>query len=60
MRLNFEVNIVVLNGEFCKQVEKMFEEDFEECQPARLADYSDRPWWFRLGVKLARLAAPVL
>ena len=60
MRLNFEVNIVVLDREFCGFVEEMLEEDFEECNEARFEDYQNRPWWFRCGVKMARLAAPVL
>ena len=60
MRLNFEVSIVVLDEEFAKQVEAMFINDFEECRPASYRDYLERPWWFRLAVKLARLASPVL
>lgn len=60
MRLNFEVSVIVLDEIFAKQVESMLEMDFEECKPATHQDYLDRPWWFRLCVRLARLAAPVL
>ncbi len=60
MRLNFEVSIVVLDKVFADRVAEMFEEDFEECRLATHQDYLDRPWWFRLAVRLARLAAPIL
>ena len=60
MRLNFEVSAVVLCSEFAKQVETMLENDFARCREVRADDYSTRSWWFRLGVKLARLASPVL
>ncbi|MDF1752868.1 MAG: cardiolipin synthase [Verrucomicrobiales bacterium] len=60
MRLNFEVNIVVMNRKFCDDVEAMFLADFEQCKHAPLNEYRSQPWWFRIGVKLARLAAPVL
>ncbi|MDF1813364.1 MAG: cardiolipin synthase [Verrucomicrobiales bacterium] len=60
MRLNFEVNIVVMNAEFCNDVDQMFLEDFANCKEATMSEYRNLPWWFRLGVKLARLVAPVL
>jgi cardiolipin synthase len=60
MRLNFEVSIVVLDKIFAEQVASMLEIDFEECHPATHQDYLERPLWFRLAVRLARLAAPVL
>jgi len=60
MRLNFEVSIVVLGEVFAQQVASMLEWDFEDCKLATHQDYLDRPWWFRLAVRLARLAAPVL
>ncbi len=59
-RLNFEVNLVVLNRQFCRELEEMLQQDFDECRRAGMADYKQRPWWFRLGVRLARLASPVL
>ncbi len=60
MRLNFEVNIVVLNEAFCGELEKMFLRDFDECRLATYAEYRQRPWYFRIGVKLARMVAPLL
>lgn len=60
MRLNFEVNVVVMDGEFCDDVQAMFERDWEFCKVESYAQYRLRPIWFRLGVKLSRLAAPLL
>ena len=60
MRLNFEVSAVVLCQDFARQVAAMLEVDFEKCREVGGEDYSGRPWWFRLAVRLARLASPVL
>ena len=60
MRLNFEVSACVLCTDFAGEVRAMLEQDFENCREVFGDDYSSRPWWFRLGVKVARLASPVL
>lgn len=60
MRLNFEVSAVVLDESFAKSVESMFEMDWANCREVGGADYLNRPAYFRLMVKLARLASPVL
>lgn len=60
LRLNFEISVVVMDEAFAEQVASMLEVDFEECKPATGRDYSNRPLWFRVGVRLARLASPVL
>ncbi len=60
MRLNFEVTAVVLCPDFAKQVASMLEVDFSECREVGADDYRKRSWWFRVGVRLARLTSPVL
>lgn len=60
MRLNFEVSAVILCTDMAKQVEAMLENDFEFCREVDGSDYTSRNWWFRVGVRLARLASPVL
>ncbi len=60
LRLNFEISIVVLNRSFCEQVEQMLEADWSECTEIDSTDYTSRPLYFRVGVRLARLAAPIL
>jgi cardiolipin synthase len=54
------VTSVIVDREFAREMEAMFEADFahaEMIDPERL---KDRPLWWRVGVKLSRLAAPVL
>ncbi|MCB1205467.1 MAG: cardiolipin synthase [Verrucomicrobiae bacterium] len=60
MRLNFEVTAVVLCRDFARQVAAMLEVDFARCREVGASDYSSRPWWFRLAVRVARLFSPVL
>ncbi|MCG8600284.1 MAG: cardiolipin synthase [Verrucomicrobiales bacterium] len=60
MRLNFEISAVVLCEDFAKEVESMLEVDLENCREVFGDDYTDRPLWFRLFVRLSRLFSPVL
>ncbi|MDO3720642.1 cardiolipin synthase [Marinobacter sp. chi1] len=59
-RLNFEVAAVIVDEGFAQQMEAMFEQDFDHAEPIDPESLEDRPLWWRLGVKLSRLAAPVL
>lgn len=60
MRLNFEVSAVVICQDFTRQVAAMLEMDFTKCREVGGEDYTSKSWWFRLGVRLARLTSPVL
>lgn len=60
MRLNFEVSAVVFCRSFGASVEQMLLNDFAECRIVTNEDYLSRPLWFRVAVRLARLASPVL
>ncbi|MCB1232743.1 MAG: cardiolipin synthase [Verrucomicrobiae bacterium] len=60
MRLNFELSMVVLDAGFCGEVAEMLEADFEACREIDGTDYTSKPLHFRAGVRLARLAAPLL
>lgn len=60
LRLNFEVSILVINKEFCRDLEKMLEEDFRHCRRIDGRDYSEKSLLFRVAVRVARLFAPVL
>jgi cardiolipin synthase len=59
-RLNFEVTAVVADSAFAKEMETMFERDFTHAEPIDPDALEDRPFWWRLGVNLSRLASPVL
>jgi len=58
-RLNFEITAAVADPTFVAAVERMFEGDFEHARQMRVGEYSEKPWYFRVGVRLARLAAPI-
>jgi cardiolipin synthase len=59
-RLNFEVGAVVVDADFAREVAAMLERDFEHAQPLDPEDFEQRGLTWRLGVQLARLAAPLL
>ena len=58
-RLNFEITAAVGDPAFIAEVEQMFENDFARSRLMEEGEYDRKPWWFRLGVKLARLTAPI-
>ena len=59
-RLNFEITALVVDAEFAGKVEKMFENDFAASRLMEPDEYDSKPFWFKLGVRTARLTAPVL
>jgi cardiolipin synthase len=59
-RLNFEITMVVADGKFAAEVERMLEADFARARLATAEDYHRRGYLFKLGVKLARLFSPIL
>jgi cardiolipin synthase len=59
-RLNFEVTALIVDRAFGRQMETMFEQDFAHAEAIDPAGFDRKPFWWRLGVNLARLAAPVL
>jgi cardiolipin synthase len=59
-RLNFEVTALIDDEDFATQMEQMFTSDFAHSTELDPAEYDEKPFWWRLGVSLSRLAAPVL
>jgi len=59
-RLNFEVTAMIVDREFGVAMQRMFEVDFAHSVELDPADFERRPYWWRLGVGLSRLASPVL
>lgn len=59
-RLNFEITAAMMDAGFAAEVERMFEKDFANSRRMVAADYDDRSFWFKLGVRLSRLTAPIL
>lgn len=59
-RLNFEVSAIIVDRTFAADMEAMFTRDFEHSTVIDPATFDDKPLYWRLGVALSRLAAPVL
>jgi len=59
-RLNFEITVVVAEPGFVNDVEQMFENDFANSRLMVPGEYDSKPYLFKVAVRLARLAAPVL
>ncbi|UCH48640.1 MAG: cardiolipin synthase [Betaproteobacteria bacterium] len=59
-RLNFEVTALIADGDFAKQMEAMFEQDFAHSEVIDPTHVDDKSFFWRLGVNLSRLASPVL
>jgi cardiolipin synthase len=59
-RLNFEVTAVIADRAFANRMAGMFEADFAHAELIDPAAFERKPFWWRLGVSLSRLAAPVL
>ena len=53
------ITAVVHDADFAAQVAEMFERDFEKSRLMEEGEYEKKPFWFRLGVRLARLTSPV-
>jgi cardiolipin synthase len=59
-RLNFEVTALIVDATFGGEMAAMFEQDFAHAEAIDPAEFDRKPFWWRLGVNLSRLAAPVL
>ncbi len=59
-RLNFEVTALISDPAFALEMQSMLERDFAHSVEIDPKSFSERPFWWRLGVDLSRLAAPVL
>lgn len=59
-RLNFEVTAAIVDEKFAREMEAMFEADFAHAETIDPESLKDKSLWWWIGVKLSRLAAPVL
>ena len=59
-RLNFEVTALIVDREFAARMKAMLEDDFAHAEPIDLEAFDRKPFWWRLGVNVSRLASPVL
>jgi cardiolipin synthase len=59
-RLNFEVTALIVDREFATRMQAMFENDFAHAELIDPVAFDRKPFWWRFGVNLSRLASPVL
>ncbi len=59
-RLNFEVTALIVDREFAARMHAMFEDDFAHAELIDPLEFDRKPFWWRFGVNLSRLASPVL
>ncbi len=59
-RLNFEVTALIVDREFAARMQAMFEDDFAHAKLIDPLEFDRKPFWWRFGVNLSRLASPVL
>jgi cardiolipin synthase len=59
-RLNFEVTALIVDREFATRMQAMFEDDFAHAELIDPVAFDRKPFWWRFGVNLSRLASPVL
>jgi len=59
-RLNFEVTALIADEAVGKDIADMLDRDFAHSEPIDPDSFDGRSFWWRLGVNLSRLAAPVL
>lgn len=58
-RINFEITVMVLDTTFCQQVEQMLDDDFSHSILVKADEYTNKPFWYRLAVRCARLLSPL-
>jgi cardiolipin synthase len=59
-RLQFEINALIVNEAFGRQLEAMLENDMAHATPWDPTDLRNAPFTHRLAVSVARLTAPLL
>lgn len=59
-RLNFELNVVVVEDEFAKKIHDMIMSDLEHCRLQTLEELENKNKVLKFAAKAARLLAPVL
>ncbi len=59
-RLNFEVTALIVDPDFAGEMEAMFEADFAHAVHIDPDAFDQKPFWWKLGVSVSRLASPVL
>ncbi|MES2982712.1 MAG: cardiolipin synthase [Verrucomicrobiota bacterium] len=58
-RLNFEVTAFVTDADFIQEVKHMLEQDFSKCVAAKVEEFTDKSYLFKIACRAARLMSPL-
>jgi len=58
-RLNFEITLLIVDEAFGARMQEMFERDFADSRMLEQGELDAQPVWFKFGVGVARLMAPI-
>lgn len=58
-RLNFEITMAIADRGFAENVAEMLEVDFSNSRLVEKGELDKKSYWYRLGVRVSRLTAPV-
>ncbi|WP_369994016.1 cardiolipin synthase [Winogradskyella sp.] len=58
--INFEVNALIYNKKFCKQLTDLFNEDLKDCEKIYYQNWKHRSKFVKFKESMARLVAPLL
>jgi len=58
-RLNFEITLLIVDEAFGARVKEMFERDFSNSRVVEQGELDAQSIWFKFGVRVARLMAPI-
>jgi cardiolipin synthase len=58
--LNFEATALVADDRFANRLEAMLKADLAHCESVDRAHFDDKPLYFRVAARIARLASPLL
>jgi hypothetical protein len=55
-----EATALIADDSFARKVEAMLHADLELCEPVARAHFDEKPLWFCVAARIARLASPLL
>lgn len=58
-RINFEITLLFGDDAFATEVRRMLVDDMRRCREVTARELMEKPLWFKVAVKIARLMSPV-
>jgi cardiolipin synthase len=58
-RLNFEITAFVTDADFIQEVNHMLEQDFSKCWEAKVEEFTEKTYPFKIACRAARLMSPL-